>query len=61
MPILDPASIAKHIAGETWGRPVEPFYQLVPGVFSAQTPGHGGIVAILAAADLPDLAVQAAG
>jgi len=25
MPILDPASIAKHIAGETWGRPVEPF------------------------------------
>ncbi len=29
-------------------------------MFSAQTPGHGGIVAILAAADLPDLAVQAA-
>lgn len=60
MPIVDAASIAKQLAGEAWGRPVDPFYQLVPGVFRADTPGHGGIVAILAVANLPAAAVQAA-
>ena len=57
---LDPRSIARHIAGDTWGRPVSGCWQLIPGVFRADTPGHGGIVAILAVADLPEPAVQAA-
>jgi hypothetical protein len=56
----DPASIARHIAGDAWGRPVSSCGQLTPGVFAAHTPGHGGIVAILAAADLPELAVRTA-
>jgi hypothetical protein len=57
---LDLRTIARHIAGDTWGHPVDHCFQLVPGVFNAHTPGHGGIVAILAAADLPEPAVQAA-
>lgn len=56
----DPPSVARHIAGEVWGRPVSNCSQLIPGVFAADTPGHGGIVAILAAADLPELAVRTA-
>ncbi len=59
MPTLDPASIARRIAGDVWGHPVLSFSELVPGVFT-ETPGHGGIVAILAVADLPERAVQAA-
>jgi hypothetical protein len=60
MASLDLRTIAHHIAGDAWGHPVDDCSQLVPGVFKADTPGHGGIVAILAAADLPEPAVQAA-
>ena len=44
--------VARHIAGELWGTPVARCVEVVPGVLTVDTPGHGGIVAILPAATL---------
>jgi hypothetical protein len=60
MPTLDHATVARHVAGATWGDPVHSCHELIPGVFSVDTPGHGGLIAILAAADIPARAVRAA-
>ena len=49
---LTPSRIARRMAGELWPD-VQPQRKLAPGVFDFSCAGHGGIVAVLDAAELP--------
>jgi hypothetical protein len=58
---LDPApsAVARAIAGKIWPD-VQASYTLGRGVYGFTCAGHGGIVAVLGVADLPEDAVNAA-
>jgi hypothetical protein len=58
---LTPSRIARFAAGKTWGNPVQSSRKLAPGIFLHDTPGHGGLVAVLdAATDLTPAGIAAA-
>jgi hypothetical protein len=57
---LDHATVARDVASATWGDPVHSCHELIPGVFSVDTSGHGGLIAILATADIPARVVRPA-
>lgn len=46
---VQPSRIARYVAGRTWGTPVQSSQMLSHGVYSFDTPGHGGIVAVVPA------------
>jgi hypothetical protein len=54
-----PSRIARTIAGREWPD-VQSQYKLAPGIFWFTCAGHGGAVAVIGTADLPEQAVQAA-
>ena len=55
-----PSTVARHVAGATWGQPVQSQNRLAAGVYSFSTPGHGGVVAIVGVADIAPHALRAA-
>lgn len=54
-----PSRIARTIAGQLWAD-VHSQHKLADGIFAFSCAGHGGVVAVIGVADLPDAAVQAA-
>lgn len=56
---VTPSRAARTVAGREWPQ-VQFQYRRAPGVFGFSCAGHGGIVAVLAVAELPDVAVSAA-
>lgn len=58
-PLRAPSQAARTIAGAIWGE-VQHQDKLAPGIYRFDTPGHGGIVAVIGQADLPENYVQAA-
>lgn len=46
---VQPSRIARYVAGRTWGHPVQSSRMLSHGVYSFDTPSHGGIVAVVPA------------
>lgn len=56
---VSPSRIARTVAGRVWPD-VQVQHKLAKGVFAFSCAGHGGVVAVIGEADLPDFAVQAA-
>lgn len=56
---MAPNAIARLVAGQLWPD-VQRQYKLTKGVFAFSCAGHGGIVAVIGVADLPNANVEAA-
>ena len=54
------SKIARSIASQMWGTPVQSQKKLAPGVYWFSTPGHGGLVGIVDEMDVSPEAIQAA-
>jgi hypothetical protein len=56
---IAPSRIARTLAGQLWPD-VQQQYRCIPGVYGFSCAGHGGLVAVIGVADLPEDAVNAA-
>jgi hypothetical protein len=56
---VTPSRVARTVAGREWPD-VQSQHKLAPGVFGFSCAGHGGIVAVIGIADLPERAVELA-